>query len=45
MTDPEKWALAFNAIPDAWKGVAAVLLALFIAALLAKWMPSRRNGK
>ncbi len=41
MKDPHNWAHAFATIPDAWKGVIAALVALFIVALIVKWWPRK----
>ena len=44
MTDPVRWAEAFNLIPDGWKYLSAIMFFAGCFVLCVKWWPRRRNG-
>ena len=41
MTNPDRWASAFNAVPGYWKLAAVLLLGGFVYALIQKWRPRK----
>jgi len=45
LTDPLRWAQAFNMVPDGWKFAATCLLGLFVVALIQKWRPRNAGQK